>query len=151
VTFWLVGAITRDFPIPTHSSLWWTGGGIGTHWGPLSPPSVGATTRDEQWTVCRDMMRGSSNGLRAHFTRATAHHQIDLPAAAGAREQPLAPIEHAMAFPARPNFAATQSQRNPEARGSPSRTRTSEPTAGAASHTNLGPTGGREGSGDLRA
>src|ERR1700732_3412778 len=41
------------------------------HWGPLSPPSVGATTRDEQWTLCRDMIRGSSKGLRAHFTRAT--------------------------------------------------------------------------------
>ena len=41
------------------------------HWGPLSPPSVGATTRDEQWTVCRDMIRGGSNGPRAHFTRAT--------------------------------------------------------------------------------
>ena len=40
------------------------------HWGPLSPPSVGATTRDEQWTVCRDMIRGCSNGLRVHFTRA---------------------------------------------------------------------------------
>src|SRR5260370_3305370 len=40
------------------------------HWGPLCPP-VGATTRDEQWTVCRDMIRGGSNGLRAHFTRAT--------------------------------------------------------------------------------
>ena len=34
-------------------------------------PSVDATTRDEQWTVCRDMIRGGSNGLRAHFTRAT--------------------------------------------------------------------------------
>jgi hypothetical protein len=33
-------------------------------------PSVGATTGDEQWTVCRDMIRGGSNGLPAHFTRA---------------------------------------------------------------------------------
>jgi hypothetical protein len=41
------------------------------HWGPPSPPSVGATTRDEQLTVCPDMRSGGSNGLRAHFTRAT--------------------------------------------------------------------------------
>jgi hypothetical protein len=41
------------------------------HWGPLCPPSVGATTRDEQWSVCRDMIRGGSKGPRAHFTRAT--------------------------------------------------------------------------------
>jgi hypothetical protein len=27
--------------------------------------------RDEQWTVCRDMIRRGSNELRAHFTRAT--------------------------------------------------------------------------------
>jgi hypothetical protein len=27
--------------------------------------------RCEQWTVCPDMIRGGSNGLRAHFTRAT--------------------------------------------------------------------------------
>src|ERR1700747_1291550 len=27
------------------------------HWGPQGPPSVGATTRDEQWTFCRDMIR----------------------------------------------------------------------------------------------
>jgi len=30
-----------------------------------------ATTRDEQWTVCQDMIHGGSKGLRAHFTRAT--------------------------------------------------------------------------------
>jgi hypothetical protein len=50
----------------------WTGReGIERHWGPPDPPSVGATTRDEQWTVCPDMIRGGSNGLRPHFTRAT--------------------------------------------------------------------------------
>jgi hypothetical protein len=47
------------------------GEGNERHWGPPDPPSVGATTRDEQWTVCRDMIRGGSNGLRAHFTRPT--------------------------------------------------------------------------------
>src|ERR1700730_14442839 len=40
------------------------------YWGPLSPPSVGATTRDEQWTLGRDRMRGSSKGLRVHYIRA---------------------------------------------------------------------------------
>ena len=96
---------------------------------------------------------GSGDGVRMPAVAlpplGPAHHHIDPPVAAGAREQPLAPIEHAMAFPARPNFAAAQSQQNPEARGSPSGTRTSEPTAGAASHPNLGPTGGRGRCGDF--
>jgi hypothetical protein len=62
------------------------------HWealGPLGPPSVGAITRDEQWTVCRDMIRGGSNGLRAHFTRATCptHHHIEISTCRPQREQ----------------------------------------------------------------
>jgi hypothetical protein len=42
------------------------------------------------------MIRGGSNGLRAHFTRATApaHQHIDLPVAAFGADQPLAPIEN---------------------------------------------------------
>jgi hypothetical protein len=42
-------------------------------------------------TVCRDMIRGGSNGLRAHFTRATISAYRLLQRGA---DQPLAPVEH---------------------------------------------------------
>jgi hypothetical protein len=60
------------------------------HWGPLCPP-FGAPTRDEQWTVCRDMIRGGSNGMRriSLALLAPAHRHIDLPAA-GNRPAPRA-------------------------------------------------------------
>jgi len=63
-----MGVVVRNFPVRTHGSLEGTGGVIGRHWGLLGPPS--GRNRDEQWTVCRDMIRGCNNGLRAHFTRA---------------------------------------------------------------------------------
>jgi hypothetical protein len=69
----------RDMTVPI-------GAPVKRHWGPLSPHSVGATTRDEQWTVCRDMIRGGRKGPRAHFTRATIS-SCRLP-------HPLAPFEH---------------------------------------------------------
>jgi hypothetical protein len=59
--------------------------------GTTKSPPVGATTRDEQWTVCRDMIRSGSNGLPAHFTRATIS-TCRLPQRGA--DQPLAPIEH---------------------------------------------------------
>jgi hypothetical protein len=68
----------------------------GRDWGPLGPASVGATTRDEQWTVCRDMICGGSKGPRAHFTRATCPCSPPYRAAGcRVRNRPaLVPIEH---------------------------------------------------------
>jgi hypothetical protein len=88
---------TRNFPDLAHGSPGVDGRGTEEALGTTrSPPPVGATTRDWQWSVCRDMIRGGSNGLRAHFTRATcpAHHHIGLPAAAAGTDEPGAPIEH---------------------------------------------------------
>jgi hypothetical protein len=84
--------------------------GFEGHWGPLCRP-VGATTRDEQWTVCRDMIRGGSNGcgrislaLPAPLTSVSTSdcHSENRPAARANRGRPF---RRRSARPSRPGRA----------------------------------------------